>query len=258
MRLAFRCVVRNGIRRFQVADPSNDPVRLRRVARAGARGGRRGGDHRADVLDQRGAHPRVLRRARRRARRLRRHGRPLPQGSRRSPDAGGRAGAGAALPPRRERAPGRAAQPLHDRPRAVRLHGGVARRVRRAPHRRRAPRPRHVQPGRRDDASRPRGGGLLAPPGRRRSRRDVGVLPGARAREGPSRSASRRSSTRPTTTTSSPAGWSPRRSGCSTSCAGPSCSHACSRRSAAYGPRWDTRSSSRRCRSSLRHRRCGT
>jgi oxaloacetate decarboxylase (Na+ extruding) subunit alpha len=32
MRLAFRCVVRNGIRRFQVADPSNDPDRLKRVA----------------------------------------------------------------------------------------------------------------------------------------------------------------------------------------------------------------------------------
>jgi oxaloacetate decarboxylase alpha subunit len=33
MRLSFRCVVRNGIRRFQIADPSNDPVRLRRLAR---------------------------------------------------------------------------------------------------------------------------------------------------------------------------------------------------------------------------------
>ncbi|PWU25169.1 MAG: biotin carboxyl carrier protein [Candidatus Rokuibacteriota bacterium] len=32
MRLAFRCVVRNGIRRFQIADPSNDPARLRRAA----------------------------------------------------------------------------------------------------------------------------------------------------------------------------------------------------------------------------------
>ena len=32
MRLAYRCVVRNGIRRFQVADPSNDPARLRRIA----------------------------------------------------------------------------------------------------------------------------------------------------------------------------------------------------------------------------------
>ena len=33
MRLVYRCVVRNGIRRFQVADPSNDPGRLRSVAR---------------------------------------------------------------------------------------------------------------------------------------------------------------------------------------------------------------------------------
>ena len=33
IRLAFRCVVRNGIRRFQIADPSNDPPRLRRLAR---------------------------------------------------------------------------------------------------------------------------------------------------------------------------------------------------------------------------------
>lgn len=33
MRLSFRCVARNGIRRFQIADPSNDPERLRRSAR---------------------------------------------------------------------------------------------------------------------------------------------------------------------------------------------------------------------------------
>jgi oxaloacetate decarboxylase alpha subunit len=33
MRLAFRCVVRNGIGRFQIIDPSNDPATLRRVAR---------------------------------------------------------------------------------------------------------------------------------------------------------------------------------------------------------------------------------
>ncbi len=32
MRLAFRCVARNGIRRVQIADPANDPARLRRVA----------------------------------------------------------------------------------------------------------------------------------------------------------------------------------------------------------------------------------
>ncbi len=33
MRLAFRCVVRNGIRRFQIAEPANDPPALRRIAR---------------------------------------------------------------------------------------------------------------------------------------------------------------------------------------------------------------------------------
>ena len=32
MRLSFRLVVRNGIRRFQIAEPSNDPQRLRRLA----------------------------------------------------------------------------------------------------------------------------------------------------------------------------------------------------------------------------------
>jgi oxaloacetate decarboxylase (Na+ extruding) subunit alpha len=33
MRLAFRCVIRNGLRRFQFAEPSNDPAALQRVAR---------------------------------------------------------------------------------------------------------------------------------------------------------------------------------------------------------------------------------
>jgi oxaloacetate decarboxylase alpha subunit len=32
MRLSFRLVVRNGLRRFQIADPSNDPQRLKRLA----------------------------------------------------------------------------------------------------------------------------------------------------------------------------------------------------------------------------------
>src|SRR6187397_2902961 len=35
MRLSFRCVVRNGIRRFQIADPANNTDRLRRLARMG-------------------------------------------------------------------------------------------------------------------------------------------------------------------------------------------------------------------------------
>ena len=33
MRLAFRCVVRNGIRRFQFAEPSNDPAGAPRASR---------------------------------------------------------------------------------------------------------------------------------------------------------------------------------------------------------------------------------
>ena len=32
IRLVFRCIVRNGIRRIQIVDPSNDPARLRRIA----------------------------------------------------------------------------------------------------------------------------------------------------------------------------------------------------------------------------------
>ena len=41
MRLAFRCVIRNGIRRFQIADPSNDVATLRRVARTAREQGAR-------------------------------------------------------------------------------------------------------------------------------------------------------------------------------------------------------------------------
>ena len=61
--LSFRLVVRNGIRRFQIADPSNDPERLKRLADDGARRGRRGGRDRPDLLDQPCAHPRLLRRS---------------------------------------------------------------------------------------------------------------------------------------------------------------------------------------------------
>ena len=39
MGLAFRCVARNGIRRVQIVDPSNDPPRLRRVAALARREG---------------------------------------------------------------------------------------------------------------------------------------------------------------------------------------------------------------------------
>ena len=106
MRLSFRCVVRNGIRRFQIADPTNDPERLRRRRADGAGGGRRGDRHRPDLLDQRGAHARVLRRARGGARRLRGHGPAVPEGSRRAADGRRGARAGPALP-RRGRRPRR-------------------------------------------------------------------------------------------------------------------------------------------------------
>ena len=39
MELVFRCIARNGIRRVQIAEPSNDPTRLRRVAALAKREG---------------------------------------------------------------------------------------------------------------------------------------------------------------------------------------------------------------------------
>jgi oxaloacetate decarboxylase (Na+ extruding) subunit alpha len=51
----------------------------------------------------------------------------------------------------------------------------------------------------------------------------------------------RRSSTPPTTATSCPAAWSPPRAGCSRSCAGPSCSTRCWRRSRASARKWAIR-----------------
>jgi oxaloacetate decarboxylase alpha subunit len=39
MRLVFDCVVRNGIRRFQIVDPSNEPERLLRLARLARQAG---------------------------------------------------------------------------------------------------------------------------------------------------------------------------------------------------------------------------
>ena len=107
---------------------------------------------------------------------------------------------------RRGRPAGRAAQPLHDRPRPVRLHGRAARGVPGAAHRRRAARARDVEPGRRDDAARPRGGGLLASARPRRARGHGRALPRDRAASEGSPSGRRRSSTRRTTTTSSPGG----------------------------------------------------
>ena len=258
MRLAFRCVARNGIRRFQIADPTNEPDAAAPDGRGREAGGRRGGRDRPDVLDLGRPHARVLRRAGGGARRLPRHGPALSQGSRRPADAGGRARARAALRRGGRRAPDRAAQPHDDRARAVRLRRRAPCRLRRPAHGDRAARPRHVEPGRRDDDPRPAGRGLRPRARSRRDRRGRGALPRDRRGATICRSASRRSSTRPTTTTSSRAGWCRRRSGCSRSCGGPSCSTPCSRRSGASARRWATRSSSRPSRSSSPRRRCGT
>ena len=115
MRLSYALAVRNGLRRLQIADPSNDPARLATARRDRPRRGLRGGRDRAHVLDQRRAHARVLRRARGRAGRLRRDGSPVPEGPRRPPDPGRGPRAGAALP-RRPRRDGRR------EPRTVELH----------------------------------------------------------------------------------------------------------------------------------------
>ena len=64
--LVFRCAVRNGLRRVQIADPMNDSDDLANMAAIAKRRGRRGGRDRAHLLGQPGAHRRVLRRARRR------------------------------------------------------------------------------------------------------------------------------------------------------------------------------------------------
>ena len=153
----------------------------------GARGGRRGGRDRPDLLGQRCAHARVLRRARGGARRLRGHGPPLPEGSGRAPHRRGGQGARAALPRRGRRAPDRAAQPLHDRARAVRLPRGCSRRLPRAAHGGRPARARHVEPLGEHDPPRPRGGGLLALARPGRARGDDGLLRRARPRARPAR-----------------------------------------------------------------------
>ena len=256
MRLAFRCVVRNGIRRFQFAEPANDPQALRRVAADGPRGGRRGDRRRPHLLDQPGAHACLLRRARRGARRLPRHRPLLPEGPGRPAHA--RRGAGARAELRRDRAHDRAPQPLHDRARAVRLHGGRAAGLRRPPHGDRPGRQRDVAADRRVDRAEPRGRGIRAQARSRGSRPGRRVLPTSSFARSACPPACRSSTTPPTIAISSRAGWSRRRDGCSRRSAAPSSSTPCSRRSCGCGPRWATRSSSRRSPSSSPTRRRGT
>ena len=202
------CVVRNGIRRFQIADPSNDPERLRQLAAMARARGDRGGRGRADLLDQPGAHPRLLRRS----------APPRSPTARTWTGSTSRTRAGCSRPTRcaswrrtsSPRPPGgrRAAQPLHDRAGAAGLHGGRPRRFQ-VVHtacgaaRRAGPRSRRSS----NTVAQPRGGRLRA---RARPRgaggRDRALRPSSPPPRG-CRPARRRSSTPPTTATSSPAGW---------------------------------------------------
>ena len=166
----------------------------------------------------------------------------------------------AALPARGGRPPDRAAQPLHDRARAVRLHARGSGPGFQVLHTAVEPLARgHVEPGRRDDAAQPRGRGLLAPARPRRARRRCRSTSASSAREKGlpvGRAAGVRRDLLPPSArrrhglddAADARGAAPARS----------CSTPCSRRSAACARRWATRSSSRRSRSSSRRRRCGT
>ena len=185
MRLSFRCVARNGIRRFQVADPTNDPARLRRVARIAKEEGIEevviGLTYSVSPVH---THTYYAERAAALADCADMDRLYLKDpGGLLTPDAVRE------LAPHFVAAAGRpgrgAAQPHHDRPRSDRLPRGRTRRLPGAPYRRRATRPRHLEPGRRDDRPRPRRIGLLAPAGSRGARRDGRPLPAACVRTGP-------------------------------------------------------------------------
>ena len=88
MRLSFRLAVRNGIRRFQIADPSNDPASLVRLARMVREEGAEEVVVGLTYSISPVAHPRLLRRARQRRRRLAGHRPALPEGPRRAAHAG--------------------------------------------------------------------------------------------------------------------------------------------------------------------------
>ena len=208
MRLAFRCVVRNGIRRFQFADPANDPPRCAALARDGARGGRRGDRRRADLLDQPRPHARVLRRARRRARRLRR---ASTASISRIPGGLLTTDAVRELAPHFVRAAGARPLELHSHCTIglapLRLHGGRA-----APASTCCTPPRagsRAEPRSRRlvDGSQPRGRGIPARTRPRALAHVVRLLRRPRREQGPAAGRPRRSSTPPTTATSCPAGW---------------------------------------------------
>ena len=185
IRLVFRCVARNGIRRFQIAEPSNDPDALIRLARMA----REEGVEEVVVgltysISPVHTHEYYLERARAVAA-SRAHRPPLPQGPRRAAHRRRRPRADPGLHRSGRAASGRAAQPLHDQPRSARLHGGARGRDPHPPHRGCPGRQRDLQPVLRDDPAQPGGGGLLPRPRHRCPGRGLRALPRARRGEGP-------------------------------------------------------------------------
>ena len=205
MRLAFRCVVRNGIRRFQFAEPANDPQALRRVARMAREEGVEeivvGMTYSISPVHTHAYY----------AERVAALADCADIDRFYLKDPGGLLTTDAV----RELAPhfvatgrtGGAPQPLHDRARAARLPRGREGRLRRAPHGDRAGRQRDVAADRRVDGAQPRGRGIRAPArSRRRSPEPARTSASSSARSA-CRRACRASTTPPTTTTSCRAGW---------------------------------------------------
>mgnify|MGYP003693710525 CR=1 FL=1 len=186
MRLAFRCVVRNGIRRVPGGGPRPTIPAACGGGRGRARGGRRGDrDRRSRTRSARCTRTPTTPSAPPRWPTARRWTGSI------SKDPGGLVTVDAvrelapALPARGRRATDRAPQSLHDRARSVRLHGGSPRRASRSLHTAVEPLARGTSnPAAGDDAPQPRGRGVLASARPGRSRRRLGALPRARSREG--------------------------------------------------------------------------
>ncbi len=239
MRLAFRCVARNGIRRFQFAEPANDPAALRRVSRVAKEEGVEevvvGLTYSISPVHTHAYY----------AERLAALADCADIDRFYLKDPGGLLTTDAV----RELAPHFVATG-----RPVELHShctiglaplmymdGAEGRVRRRAHRRRPGRERDVAADGRGDAAEPRGRGLRAQPRARAARpRTARTSRSSLPRSG-CHPASRRTTTPPTTTINSPAGWSRRPSECSPRSVVPSCSTQCSTRSAGYAPRWAIR-----------------
>ena len=232
---SFRCVVRNGIRRVQIADPSNDPDDL---AQHGARSRAREGVEEVVIgltYSISPVHTDAYYAERAAAiGRCARHRPPLPEGPRRARRPSTRCASWRRCSSRRSRR-GRSSCTATARSGSRRMTymEGCAARLRHAAHRGRAGRQRHVatrRPRRRCATSRRAGYAHGARP--RGARARCRSTSAALALDSGCRSARPPSTTPRTTATRCPAAWSRRRAASSRRCAGPSCSTPRWRRSA--------------------------